>query len=243
MPTQILIYFLRHDLRLSDNPVFYEIQRAFDSESPRFTHLLPIYVFPSHQIEVSGFIPAGNDPASTPKSPYPEARSKVAGFWRCGPHRAKFLAESVWDLKNTLEQKDSRLVIRVGQATDVLRDILRHVQEAESPAGKTSTSSAGRQVVGIWMTKDGGVEERQEEEAIQELAESSGLEFRSFQDEKYYVHEYDSPPSEHSVIVFQHYVVQFYVHHHVLSCLGVDCYLLLYIGVPISLTCSNSCTF
>ncbi|KIW00720.1 uncharacterized protein PV09_07705 [Verruconis gallopava] len=193
MPTKILIYLLRHDLRFSDNPVFHEIQESFQSGTAAFTHLLPLYVFRSHQIEISGFIPAAKDEESMPKSPYPEARSQVAGFWRCGPHRAKFLAESVWDLKNTLEQKHSGLVIRVGRVTDVLRDIFNHVDNADSSSGKKSASSADLQVVGVWMTKDEGYEEKQEEAEVRSLVESSGREYRAFDDEKYYVNDSDLP--------------------------------------------------
>lgn len=193
VPTNILIYVLRNDLRYTDNPVLHEIQKSYDASTADFTHVLPIYVFPSHQVEVSGFIPLSDDAASTPKSPYPEARSKVAGFWRCGPHRAKFLAESVWDLKNTLEQKESCLVIRVGKVTDVLRDIFNHLDGAEDPSGKAHTASAKRQVVGVWMTKAYGFEEDQEADAIQSVVEKAGAQFRHFTDEKYYIHEYVLP--------------------------------------------------
>jgi len=219
-PTKILIYLIRRDLRLTDNPVFHEISRVFQSQSPPpFTHLLPIYVFPAHQIEVSGFIPDAEDAAATPKSPYPEARSKVAGFWRCGPHRAKFLAESVWDLKNTLEQTDSRLVIRAGSLSDVIRDVFRHVEElndskAESSAsskscgeepkdfkGQTSASQTSHEVIGVWMTRDDGFEEKEEEAAIKEIVERSGRSFRSILDEKYYVHEYGFPLLHHYLLI------------------------------------------
>ena len=169
---------------------------GLDMSRKRYTHLLPIYVFPSHQVEVSGFIPPGEDAASTPKSPYPEARSQVAGFWRCGPHRAKFLAESVWDLKNTLEQAGSRLHIRVGQVTDVLANIFSHFEPDEDSAGKSSTEeSPDPNVVGVWMAKDDGYEERQEAQQIRKVVEGSGREFRLFSDEKYYVHEYDTMTS------------------------------------------------
>jgi deoxyribodipyrimidine photo-lyase len=88
----VVIYALRRDLRLSDNPVFCELSHEFLSGSPSFTHILPLYVFPADQVEISGFIPEDAESEATPKSPYPEARSQVGGFWRCGPHRAKFLA-------------------------------------------------------------------------------------------------------------------------------------------------------
>ena len=189
MQIKLLIYVLRADLRYTDNPVFHEIEKTFASGNANFTHVLPIYVFPSHQVEVSGFIPPGEDAASTPKSPYPEARSRVAGFWRCGPHRAKFLAESVWDLKNTLEQNSSRLLLRVGKVTDVLRSIFDHFEADGDLSTKRSASSTKNQVVGVWMTKAYGHEEDQEAHVIQKVVEKAGAQYRTFTDEKYYVHE------------------------------------------------------
>ena len=190
MPAKILLYVLRHDLRFTDNPVLREIQKSFESGNAGFTHVLPIYVFPAHQVEISGFIPVGDDASSTPKSPYPEARSKVARFWRCGPHRAKFLAESVWDLKVTLEEKNSRLLIRVGQITDVLNEMFQHLQKSHGQDSKQDPSSADAQITDVWMTKDYGFEERQEEDDVQKVVEKVGARFRAFTDEKYYVHEY-----------------------------------------------------
>ncbi|KAF2177196.1 Cryptochrome/photolyase FAD-binding domain-containing protein [Zopfia rhizophila CBS 207.26] len=48
------------------------------------------YIFPACQVEVSGFLPS-----SAGRCLYPEARSKVAGLWRTGPHHTKFIAEGV----------------------------------------------------------------------------------------------------------------------------------------------------
>ncbi len=62
-PTKILVYLIRRDLRFSDNPVLFEAQKIFASGSSPFTHLLPIYVFPANQVEISGFIPEGGDGA------------------------------------------------------------------------------------------------------------------------------------------------------------------------------------
>jgi deoxyribodipyrimidine photo-lyase len=193
MQINILIYVLRADLRYNDNPILHEIEKAFNTGTAGFTHLLPIYVFPSHQVEVSGFIPEGNDAASTPNSPYPEARSRVGGFWRCGPHRVKFLAESVWDLKNTLEQKSSRLVIRAGKVTDVLQSAFDHLKAEENPSAKSANAPTNSQIVGVWMTKAYGYEEDREADEVREVVKKNGAEFRSFTDEKYYVHEYVVP--------------------------------------------------
>jgi hypothetical protein len=92
---KLLVYLMRRDLRVCDNPILHHLGTA---KEHGFTHLLPVYVFPAHQVEVSGFI---DDPDL--KSPYPEARSRIGKFWRCGPHRAKFLAQSVWGITTSPE--------------------------------------------------------------------------------------------------------------------------------------------
>ena len=43
------------------------------------------------------------------------------------------------------------------------------------------------------MTADEGFEEKQELEEVKQVVEEHGKEFRALQDEKYFVHEYDSP--------------------------------------------------
>jgi len=185
---RILIYLLRRDLRISDNPVLHEVTQRFGGagdgahHAPAFTHLLPVYVFQAQQVEVSGFLKA-SDSAKYPKSPYPEARSQVAGFWRCGPHRAKFLAESVWDLKDSLERVGSGLEIRAGLLEDVVRDAFAFF-EAEDKCRFA-------EVYGVWMTGEVAFEELQEERNVQRLVEEHGKEFRLFTDEKFFVDEYD----------------------------------------------------
>ena len=44
---KVLIYLLRRDLRLADNPVFHEISRAWSNSRPPFNAVLPVYVFPA----------------------------------------------------------------------------------------------------------------------------------------------------------------------------------------------------
>ena len=126
MTSNLLIYVLRRDLRWNDNPVFHHLVQLQQSSKQPYTHLLPIYIFSANQIEVSGFLPSGSE-----RSPYPEARSEVAGFWRCGPHRAKFIAESVFDLRRSLEAANSGLVVRVGIVGDVLRSIFEEYKGSE----------------------------------------------------------------------------------------------------------------
>ena len=176
---RILIYLFRRDLRVADNPILHETSKLYQQSERPFTHLLPIYIFPAQQIEVSGFVPPESE-----RCPFPEARSNVAGFWRCGPHRATFLAESVWELKTSLEAIGSGLEIRVGMLGQVIKDLL-DVYRQDATTGE---------VVGVWMTREEGVEERREENNVRSAVESDGKSFKLWTDEKYYIDEYDAIP-------------------------------------------------
>ncbi|THY14599.1 cryptochrome [Aureobasidium pullulans] len=174
---RVLIYVLRRDLRLADNPVFHEVSRLFQQSQHPFTHFLPVYTFPANQVEVSGFI---SD--SSKKSPYPEARAPVSGFWRCGKLRAKFLAESVWDLKKDLERVGSDLQVRVGTVHDAVRSILDSYKEHNEV-----------DIAGVWMTNEEGVEEKREEKDVRKLCKQFDAEFKLWVDEKYFVDDRDVP--------------------------------------------------
>lgn len=168
---RVLIYLLRRDLRFADNPILHEISRSYLQSHSPYTHLLPVYVFAAQQIEVSGFL------ADADRSPFPEARSHTAGFWRCGPHRAKFLAESVWDVKKSLAGVGNGLAIRVGMVGQVVKELLDVFQ------------SENTEVVGVWMTEEEGVEEKREERDVRNAAEEARTEFKLYVDEKYYIDE------------------------------------------------------
>lgn len=170
--SRVLIYLLRRDLRLADNPIFFEASKDFQPSQP-YTHLLPIYIFAAQQIEVSGFLLSENE-----RSPFPEARSRVAGFWRCGQKRATFLAESVWDLKRSLHSVGSGLEIRVGMVGQVIQDLLKAFKKESIE-------------VAVCMTDEEGVEEKREQREVKEAAEGAGSEFRLFRDEKYYLDDRD----------------------------------------------------
>ena len=172
MSQRILIYLLRRDLRISDNPIFHEIAKIHSQLHAPFTHLLPLYVFPAQQIEISGFLASPGE-----KSPYPEARSQIGHYWRCGAHRAKFTAETVWDVKKSLERVGNGLEIRVGMLQDVVRQVVDGFKES------------GSEVTGLWMTEEPGVEEKREERAVRSEIEGGGKEFRLWADEKYFVDE------------------------------------------------------
>ena len=128
---------------------------------------------PAEQIEISGFLAPDEQ-----RSPYKEARSAVSGFWRCGRKRAKFIAESVWDLKKDLESVGSGLEIRVGSVKEVVRSMLEAYRAREDV-----------EVHGVWMTGEEGWEELQEEKGVKRLLQTEDKDFQLWKDEKYFVDE------------------------------------------------------
>jgi deoxyribodipyrimidine photo-lyase len=202
---RVILYILRRDVRLSDNPAFHhaaqQLKRAnatiaksslhgdgrsrddsLTSEhgDAPFTHLLPVYVFPANQIESSGFLSSPSD-----RNPYPEARSELAKVWRTGPHRAKFIGEAVWDLKQQLENLNcgTGLEMRVGMIEDVVCDIVESFPQNDSQAGGKP------KITGIWMTDDDGCEEKDDERAVAKIAAKHNIPFKIWVDEKFYVDE------------------------------------------------------
>ncbi|RAL65905.1 hypothetical protein DID88_005567 [Monilinia fructigena] len=152
---KILIYLMRRDLRVGDNPILHSLIDNKDH----------------------GFITEDGS-----KSPYPEARSQVGAFWRCGPHRAKFLAQSVWDLKNSFEKIGSGLSIRVGMVDEVVKGLIEGFEQTN--ASKVSA---------VWMTSEEGVEEKREERSTKNVCETAGVDFQLWQDEKYLIDDRDLP--------------------------------------------------
>lgn len=163
-----VLYLFRQDLRTRDNPI---LSHLATSGNHGFTHLLPVYVFPANQVELSGFIKDGS------KSPYPEARSRVGKYWRCGPYRAEFMGQAVWDIKESLEAVGSGLTIRLGSVEDAVRSLLEGFQ------------AKGQKVGAVWMTGLEGTEERKDERDVAALCEKYGAQFKLWGDEKYLIDE------------------------------------------------------
>ncbi|KAI1101199.1 cryptochrome [Jackrogersella minutella] len=166
----ILVYIVRHDLRVSDNPILHHLA---STSSHGFTHVLPLYVLLPHQLEVSGFVKEGI------KCPFPEAKSEVGHYWRCGPHRARFIAQSVWNLKDNLEKIGSDLTIRIGTYDGVLKTLVEGLRENEHKVG------------GVWTIGEEGSEEKRDEKLISETCSSLDIDFRIWDDEKYFIDDRD----------------------------------------------------
>lgn len=160
-------------MRLADNPIFFELSQLSKQSKAPFTHVIPLYVFSAEQVEVSGFLETANS-----NSPYPEARSNIGGFWRCGRLRAKFLAESVWDLKQDLKAVSSDLTIRVGRVKDAVESILAGYRQQKD-----------YKIHGLWMTAEDAWEEQNEERDVKSLMDGEKLEFKLWTDEKYLIDE------------------------------------------------------
>lgn len=168
--SNVLIYIVRHDLRVSDNPILHHLASTSDHG---FTHILPLHVLLPHQIEVSGFLKQGS------QSPFPEARGEVGHYWRCGPHRAKFIAQSIWNLKDNLEKLGSDLTIRIGTYGDILKTLVDGLREN------------GISVGGVWAIGEEGFEEKRDERIISKTCSSLDVNFRIWVDEKYFVDDRD----------------------------------------------------
>lgn len=84
MTRSILIALLRSDLRLHDHAIF-SACRPGSSALPNVTHVVPVYVFDQKYVEVGGItgLTKGKGPGHN------GAKTRVAGFWRCGPHRTR----------------------------------------------------------------------------------------------------------------------------------------------------------
>ncbi|KAI2617072.1 cryptochrome [Hypoxylon sp. NC1633] len=166
----VLVYIVRHDLRVSDNPILHHLSSSSDHG---FTHLLPVLVLLPHQIEVSGFLREGT------QSPFPEAKSEVGGYRRCGPHRAKFMAQSIWNLKTNFEKLGSDLTIRIGTYGGVLKTLIDGLRQD------------GLDVGGVWAIGEEGYEEKQDERLISETCSNLDVGFQIWVDEKYFIDDRD----------------------------------------------------
>jgi deoxyribodipyrimidine photo-lyase len=93
-----IIYWLRHDLRLHDNPVLAALPAATGA-------LLPVYCF---------------DPASFGPDPY-------LGLPKVGPHRMAFLLASLADLQASYAKLGSGVHFVVGRPAEVLPGLVRQL--------------------------------------------------------------------------------------------------------------------
>jgi deoxyribodipyrimidine photo-lyase len=124
-------------------------------------------------VELSGLVKDGKT------SPYPSAVNQLSQTWKCGSLRAKFLAESLWDLKESLESLGSGLVIRAGTFDGVLNSIIQHY----------AADQDGPKVKAVWMTEDVSADQRKEQELVSSICLGLDIKFSLYLDQKYFLHE------------------------------------------------------
>ncbi|MCO5584917.1 hypothetical protein L7F22_038849 [Adiantum nelumboides] len=188
---KVLICLLRLDLRIHDNPLFhyahiashndstnsaenYNSEKALDEDKLSSTadYLMPVYVFDEREIELSGL------PDYQRKGP--EARTQVYGFWKTGGFRARFISESVYDLRLRLREAGSDLLIRFGRPEDVVENLVKGFKEQ------------GDEVEGVWMQKEMTFQEIQVEGEIEARLKQTNTPLR-FVHGKTLIHPSDLP--------------------------------------------------
>ena len=101
MPAKRAIVWFRQDLRLHDNEALIDALKHVDE-------VIPVFIF---------------DPRVF------EDKTRF-GFRKTGKYRTRFIIESVIDLRNSLKQLGSDLVVRVGKPEDILFEMARHVKSS-----------------------------------------------------------------------------------------------------------------
>ncbi|KAM9552366.1 cryptochrome DASH [Salvelinus alpinus] len=103
--SRTVICLLRNDLRLHDNEVFHWAQRNAE-------HIVPLYCFdPGHYLGTANY----NLP-------------------RTGPFRLRFLLDSIQDLRTSLIQRGSTLVVRRGRPEEVVGDLIKQLGSVSAVA-------------------------------------------------------------------------------------------------------------
>lgn len=100
MGRRAAIVWFRQDLRLHDN-------EALTEAMEQAQEVLPVYIF---------------DPRTF------GAKTRKFGFPKTGSHRAKFILESVAELKSNLRSRGNDLLIRIGKPEEILRDLTLEVR-------------------------------------------------------------------------------------------------------------------
>jgi deoxyribodipyrimidine photolyase len=130
---QASIVWFRNDLRVHDNEALVSANR--DSSS-----ILPVYCF---------------DPRDYGKS--------SSGFDKTGPYRAKFLLECVANLRASLRERGSDLIVRVGNPEDMLVNLAKSVGAS-----------------GLYVHQEVTHEEQESEEKVSAVLKDEGVETKYF---------------------------------------------------------------
>ncbi|GAA5888760.1 hypothetical protein JCM6882_002841 [Rhodosporidiobolus microsporus] len=156
MGRKICIALHRNDLRISDNAL---VHTAHSPSHPS-THVLHLHVFDERFLELSGL------PGYERQGP--EARTRLCGFWRTSAFRAKFMTEGVYDLRNSLRQRGSDLLVRFGKMEDVVAAIAEEM------------AKQGDEVTDVLFQEEFYSEEKAIERKLKKLLNKSGIKLSLF---------------------------------------------------------------
>lgn len=124
-------------------------------------------------MDLSGLVEGDDDHPDIDVSP----KSPIGGFARCGPHRAKFIAETVWNIKDLLVSLGSDLVLRAGNHGEVIRGLIKGFK------------AKGFKVGAVWTTGLVGSEEVDQERGVAAVCGEQKVDFKLWADEKYFIDE------------------------------------------------------
>ncbi|KAJ9112095.1 hypothetical protein QFC22_006395 [Naganishia vaughanmartiniae] len=91
-------------------------------------------------------------------------RSRLGNFWRVGRHRARFLVETVFDLKKTYDGKGGGLIVACGKPEEVAIKVVEALLKS------------GKRVEGVWTQKEVTTEEVTLLRRLRHGLEQSGVE-------------------------------------------------------------------
>lgn len=101
MSERVILVWFRNDLRINDNEILLEATRKADK-------ILPVYCFDPYYF-----------------------KNTLTGSHKTGNFRARFLIESVADLRKNLQKLGSELIIRVGNPAEILPQLAEEYQVNE----------------------------------------------------------------------------------------------------------------
>jgi len=143
------IHWFRHqDLRLHDNPAL--CRTVQDSATDGSSSVLPIFCVDPRFVGGETVTPFGSV--------------------KCGSARAKFILESVEDLRRNLEGRGSGLVVAYGKSEDVFADLLRSF----NGSNEGGDGSSSRWTVNVFCQREVASEELKVDRALERVLEAHG---------------------------------------------------------------------
>ena len=142
MNQQRILIWFRNDLRLHDREAIHQALLAK-------AQIIPVYCFDERQFATTSF-----------------------GFPKTGKYRAQFLLESVTDLRNSLQQLGSNLIVRRGWPEKIISAIAKELK-----------------IDFVYYTQEVTAEEIQVEQALKKALSAQGIKSKSFWETTLYLKE------------------------------------------------------